>query len=713
MVNHCSRQKVVFFIGIILLAFTNLTAQADLPDYEFISTIDGFPKRGITAITTDEQGFVWIGTYGAGLYKYDGIKYTSFSYNFQDSTSISSNIVNAVYKDKNGQLWIGTDAGLNLYDRALSQFSTIRFDHKENGFEKNIDVVAITEDSEERILLGCNNYGLFIINPETQIAVKRPFESKQKEQFPFDILNFATSASGMVYAATNQGLKLFDAGKGVLIDALIHTESGNKTLDVPLSSLLIDDLNNLWIGSQQKGIYKTSCLNAKQLSLKYLERFPTTQRRGLSLANNRDGHIFCGTENDGLFILGPEGQVLNELRYDKKEPKGIKSNSIWEVFFDAQERLWVGYYDKGVDVYDPNYRKFNHIEHLTGGDAGVLSEASITGLAADAKGNIWFGTDGNGLHYWNKSTQTITPYLSEFYQNKIGVAIQTVFIDSKEDVWAGSWDEGIFLMKKGQREFVNFTVENTQGQLSSNRILSFAEDSEGTIWFGTWRKGIHSYSRENQQFKHHNTSFWQQYGLDNYDIRKILVDENDQLWIGSTKGLFKIVFDSEQNITETISFREKWADIFKEHISFNSILSLYKSQSGDLWFGTDGAGLFCYQILKDSLLRYNPKNGMAQQSVSAIVEAGTNQIWVSGRSGLSHLNIETGEIKNYSKEDGLISNDFNNNSCYAKCPYCQLNSCSNGPNRRSSFYHQSARPDKGFKGAVSVLGNRHRPFETL
>ena len=53
------------------------------------------------------------------------------------------------------------------------------------------------------------------------------------------------------------------------------------------------------------------------------------------------------------------------------------------------------------------------------------------------------------------------------------------------------------------------------------------------------------------------------------------------------------------------------------------------------------------------------------------------------------------------------------NSCYAKCPSCQLNSCSNGPDRRSSFYRQSARPDKDFKGAASVSQNRRRPFETL
>ena len=62
--------------------------------------------------------------------------------------------------------------------------------------------------------------------------------------------------------------------------------------------------------------------------------------------------------------------------------------------------------------------------------------------------------------------------------------------------------------------------------------------------------------------------------------------------------------------------------------------------------------------------------------------------------------------------DGEV-NSFINNSCYAKCHSCQLNSCSNGPDRRSSFYHQSARPDKGFKGAAAVLGNRRRPFETL
>ncbi|MFK7907419.1 MAG: two-component regulator propeller domain-containing protein [Chitinophagales bacterium] len=662
--SHISRLfylQWVVFLGLFFLIGFAVSAQQKIPQYEFINTNDGFPKRGVTEITTDDRGFIWIGTLGAGLYKYDGISYTSFRYDFKDTTSINSNIVNVIFKDESNKLWIGTDGGLNIYNRALSSFSTIAFDYKKDDNEKNIVIVAITEDAEGRIFLGSNYYGLFVIHPGTQVAVKAPFAGKEKEQFPFDILNFATSASGMIYVATNQGLKQYDTEKQVLKDAAIHTESGETTLDMPLSSLMIDELNNLWIGSQRMGIYKTSCLNAKQLSLKYLEHFPITQKRVLSLAKDKEGYILCGTENDGLFVLNQAGQTLDTLRYDKNAPKGVKSNSIWEIFFDKENRLWLGYYDKGVDVFDPNYRKFNSISNLVK-NVNALNDASVTGLVADKNGGIWFGMDGGGLKYYNKNTQIVTPFLDKNYPVEIHVAIQTVFIDRSENVWAGSWDEGIFLLTKGAKEFINFTIENTNGELSSNRILTFAEDSKGTIWFGTFGRGFHSYDPQNQEFRNYDIPELKQYGIANYDIRKLLIDGEDQLWVGSTKGLFKIGFNEQKHPTQVVSFRDKWSDEFKEQISFNSVLSLFKAQNGDLWIGTDGAGLLRYQIEKDSLSVYNPKNGFAQETVSAIIEAAENQMWISGRSGISHINLENGHIKNYSEKDGLISNDFNNNA---------------------------------------------------
>lgn len=77
--------------------------------------------------------------------------------------------------------------------------------------------------------------------------------------------------------------------------------------------------------------------------------------------------------------------------------------------------------------------------------------------------------------------------------------IQTIFIDSKHNMWLGSWSNGIYLLRNGDDHFKNFNISNTSG-LKSNRILSFSEDSKGRIWIGTFTRGLHYYSPSEEDF---------------------------------------------------------------------------------------------------------------------------------------------------------------------------------------------------------------------
>ncbi len=653
--------RIVFFLLLMVSIIKSGIAQSNLPDYELINTKHGFPKRGITSIITDDQGFVWIGMHGGGLHKYDGINSTAFEYNFQDTTSINSNVVHAIFSDSKGQIWVGSNGGLNIYNRALNTFSNVPFHLGKETTDQQVIILSITEAANGQIYVGSNYNGLFVVNPQTKIAQKIPYKGKYEKEGELHIANFATSAANNIYMATNVGLKIINTENNQVHDAFIHTDQGNQTIDVPLQFLLIDALNNLWVGSQENGIYKTSCLNSNTISLKYLEQFPITKRRVMSLDNNKEGLIFCGTENDGLFILNQKGDILKELRYQSGKAQGLKSNSVWKVYFDSADRLWVGYYDKGIDIYDPNYRKFNLLGNMVPA-ANVLNHISITGLASDEKDNLWLSTDGSGVHYLDKKNNKITSYLNEIYPNKTGAAIQSIFIDSKENVWAGDWNEGVFLLKKGAQQFLNFKVENTDGQLLTNRVVAFAEDAQGIIWIGTWGKGLHSYNPKNQKFTHYNNAEIQKYGLQYSDIRKILTDDDNQLWIGSTKGLYKVVFDELRQVKALISFKDIWKNKLGMNASFNNVLSMYKSSNNELWIGTEGAGMLRYQLEQDSLFQYHKNNGFEQQTTSAIIETRPGEIWASGRSGISHLNIHTGQIKNYSEADGLISNDFSYNS---------------------------------------------------
>src|SRR5690606_21219849 len=140
---------------------------------------------------------------------------------------------------------------------------------------------------------------------------------------------------------------------------------------------------------------------------------------------------------------------------------------------------------------------------------------------------------GGGLDIYNlidKSYIHVNQTNQNYYSGLDAVDIQTIFIDSRQNIWIGSWDRGIYFLKNGTSRFVNYNTANTSG-LKSNRIFSFAEDSKGRIWIGTFIKGLHYFDNKTSTFVHCDSKPFAENTLDNAFIRKVFVDSDNVLWV--------------------------------------------------------------------------------------------------------------------------------------------------------------------------------------
>src|SRR5690606_4497916 len=104
-------------------------AQQAHPKYNFVNITEGISRVGIYSILQDNYGFIWIGTNGSGLYRYDGIDFKSYKYVLNDTTSLNSSLVFRSYFDRENRLWVGTEQGLNLYDRDNDRFKRRSEEH--------------------------------------------------------------------------------------------------------------------------------------------------------------------------------------------------------------------------------------------------------------------------------------------------------------------------------------------------------------------------------------------------------------------------------------------------------------------------------------------------------------------------------------------------------------------------------------------------------
>lgn len=645
------------FAFYVLLATINVWSQSPYQEFHFINIKEGISKVGISEIIQDHYGFIWIGTSGTGLYKFDGIDFTVYKHELKDSTSLSNSRIECSFLDSKNRLWVGTENGLNLYNRDLDQFKRIPL---EPSTINNEYILALEEDSSNNLLVGTHNNGLYKLNLDTLVIEKILNSTFNENSALLNINTIQHTKQGKTYVGTDFGLKEIDITNNKLITTRLFSKE-KSSFDGAIETLFIDNNNTLWIGSQNnEGVYRCSLSDDGNNNVIEFEQLNFSTKKIMAFIQLSDNSLMIGTENDGLFHINNNGNVLKNYVVSQTEENSIRHNSIWTLFVDQDERIWLGYFNSGVAVSDKLYNKFKNIKSIPNNN-NSLKTSAVMGMIKDNNNKLWIATDGGGIDIYDQETANITHVNKSNNKAFSGLTsdyIETLFIDSKENIWAGSWDSGLYVLEKGKHRFKNHNVENTSGALESNAIISIAEDSKGIIWIGTFFQGLHSYNPITKKFKKHNSEVFNSNGLSTIDIRKVLVDSEDTIWLGTTNGLFKVE-ELEDGSFKVTNFGARMTEEFDNPSNANHIFTVYEGSDMNIWIGTRGAGLCKYDKIKNEFSWLNKFTGLHEENVASIIEDDNNNLWVSGNSGITKINLNEVKFTNYTSNDGLLSNDYN------------------------------------------------------
>ncbi len=646
-----------YFYTLLSLFFSHIMhSQQKYEDYQFNEIKESTSKRAISTIVQDSKGFLWVGTNGAGLFKYDGVNYKGYEYNDKKSGCINSNLIYSTYLDKNNNLWIGTDEGLSLYNRDLDKFTNI--DLKKaiaEDYQEPISIKSIIQDDSGNLLLGSIGYGLFKLDMKTKkVSLIKP-DLINKNNFQINYL--AKNKSGQVYLGTNYGLLGVDLKYNV--SQIYLDKLKQKPILESIESLMIDGQETIWIGSSSNGLTKLS--NIKSQEYEFLE---ISKKKIFSILEYNNDYLLCATENDGLFLINKKGQIIQKYLHSKFDNHSIKSNSVWTLFKDRENRVWIGYYNKGLGVFEKLNNKFNGLESLIKNE-NSLQTSSVTSIIKDHLGRLWISTEGGGIDIFDPKTKKFIHINSRNQSPYSGLNaddVQNIFMDSRKNIWIGTWNHGIFLMKSGTNNFINYNTSNTSG-LTSNKIFSFAEDKNGRIWIGTFINGLHYYDFSQNKFFNCDSKIVIENKQDVAFIRKLIIDSDNILWMGTITGLYQIDINNNSP-WKVIPMKDQMSQNLKKHKSIQTILSLYESSDKKILIGTDGAGLFSYDKTKKAFSNYSDFPNFTEKSISSIISDEEGSLWVSGRSGITKLDLKKNQAINYTIDDGLLANDFNNNAVY-------------------------------------------------
>jgi len=342
-----------------------------------------------------------------------------------------------------------------------------------------------------------------------------------------------------------------------------------------------------------------------------------------------------------FFLLLCISFFLAQNAYGKKEQSplyfdhltikdGLSHNTVYDIIQDQYGYIWVAT-QNGLNKYDGySFDIFcsNEVEKNTQDFIGK----SITALFEDSKGNLWVGTNKQGINI-RRNEQDKFEYLGDKppFEPIKDKQINSFFEDKSGHIWITTLGAGILKYNLATNESTHYSLENNG--LSSNTVFDLVQDSKGTIWVATEGSGL-NILLDNNQFKFSHELLSNQPNMSGY--RKKLYLEGNNLWLGTEgTGLYKI----DLNTYEYIHY-ESGTDL--KDLNSNTVRDIYKETNGLIYIATDGGGLNVLneQTQEITKLTYHASEGTSLNSNALFCfhKDRTGNLWIGSYNGGLNVN---------------------------------------------------------------------------
>ena len=673
------------------------TATWPEPVFKHLSIADGLPENSVLCVLQDHLGYMWFGTQN-GLVKYDGYSLKIYQPEPDDSLSISDRRIFAIYEDRSGTLWIGTEhEDLNRFDRATETFTRYMLSPEDSTRGDSGDnILSIYEDNSGDLLVGTLR-GLTLFNKETEkfkhINYQGQVYSPTVYEYISSLVVKGNRISSILQVGNNVNLtKTFtidkttsalivtmgEAGcdygwlenvKGEIIKGKNYNNTvcaGGKAsyqIRVVIDTLLegsyrlhyISDPQqsyNDWINSQpdypdfwgiqvielpeeQRGVRKI-LNNIKTTTLKY--------KASAIIEDSVSGNLYIGTTGRILVFNSKKQSLIDEIGISEANSDVSDIHS----FYQANDgTIWIGHSmglsrfnpkDNSIKLYQPTPSVFYTLDN----DIGKITE--------DNDGFIWSGTSsgpkGNGLIGFNPKNEQF-----KIYKNIPGKpeslssdVVRSVYQDHSGIMLVGTGWAGLNKWNKSKDKFKHFSYDSNGDRLNS--VWTVVEDDHGIIWLGT-DNGLYSFNRNSNEFWNYKYDM----KSNNNEVVYIYLDGSGIIWFATeTRGLGK--FDRKND--SFYFYTNNPSDSMS--LSLNHITNILPDGKDVLWIGTWGGGLNRFDKKTGKFTRFmhdpdNPKS-VSRDQITIMYNDRRGNLWIgTGGNSLNHFDRTNESFKSFQIEE--------------------------------------------------------------
>ena len=573
------------FASFFLLTIVSFFLTAQNFEFKSFSIADGLPQSQVYDIAEDHNGNLWLATSGGGVAKFDGVQFKTFT----TKDGLVNNFASSIFHDSKKNIWIGTSSGLSLYNGI--KFRNFKLENE--SFK--VSVFSITENKDQELFFGTNN-GVYKRSKKKNLNISKEIGLPGK-----NVLDVFVDRLDHLWIAHNKGFSRNKNGNSIhftddvlksvypqcFAEGLHHTiwvgtygrglvkvRGDDYQLIPETNGLVVLDIyiegHLLWLSTFKNGVLIYDSKENIIRPIQNHKNLPTSNCR--KVFKDSWGGKWIGTSGSGLLKYSqPEIRAFNlsqglvgkyiysvspsldsgiwvstnarklfKIRRGELEEYGLSQNiyplKIKSILEDAHGRLWLGTEGNGIMLWDKGVTKM-----LVEGSH--LMSSFVKDIVEDKKGNVWVATT-NGLTRFNKdlSVSHFSTKRNNIHFNRLSC----LHIDRSDRIWYGTRGGGLGVVSDS-----GYTVVNHNRELQEEVIRDITEDKLGNLFIATADAGVVSLNiySDNPILKEVSKKEGQKFN----NIYSVFCDEKNELWLGGTKGVDRII-KPLRNEKEIISY---------------------------------------------------------------------------------------------------------------------------------------------------------------
>ncbi len=536
------------------------------------------------------DNILWIATKREGLSAYNYTTHTFTTYTHKKTNSISDNAITDIEPAFDGNLWIATyNQGVDYFNKKTKHFTPYNKQTVTNLISNY--VWDIVDDGNGKLYIGHKDAGLSIIDIKTKEATNYQYEFNNNTSIPSnDVRCIYKDKSGSIWVGTDKGLALFNPLDGSFINFGIHGG--------PLSKRITDIAHfsdhNLWVTTQFDGIVKIDL----------------TQR----------------------FISDVSDIQITQIGHHTTSNPHLSSLNTQCLYQDAYHNIWAGTWGGGVNFLTQTVSAFNTLMVSNQNLPGKSMANATLSICKDRDGALWVGTYSSGI-FQLINNNVVNHFIINNSKSNVNT-VQIIHCDKKNNLWFGMIQGGVVLYNKSTLQLKQLLPEN----LKNSDVTAICETNDHRILVGTNDNGVLVFNAKTY-------SFLGKLNVDETLIRSIIIDDNDNILIG-TYGIGMRVYSKNLELLHSFHVRTNFIS--------NTINHIYKDSKGKIWVAT-GNGLIQF---KNGYKADYTTFKKANNNTRSVIEDKSENMWYSTNKGISCIKQDNNEVLHYDHKDNITTSSF-------------------------------------------------------